>query len=70
MMNDISVNFFLNYVTLTFFVLYDFDFEGNLDFDLELDDLLFVLRNLDLLFTLCDLDLEGDLDCDLELDDA
>ena len=51
-------------------ILYDFDLEGDLDCDLEPDDLLFVLRNLDILFALCDLDLERDLDCDLELDDA
>ena len=57
-----------NLCDLDLFVLYDF--EGVLDRDLELDNLLFVLHNLDLLFALFDHDLEGDLDCDLELDDA
>ena len=52
------------------FILYVFDFEGDLDRDLELDDLLFVLHNLDLLFALSDIDLERNLDCDFELDDA
>ena len=67
MMNDVSVNFFFDLRDVDLFVLYDFDFEGDLDRDLELDDL---LQNLDLLFALCDLDLEGDLDRELELDDA
>ena len=66
-MNDASVLLF-DLRDLDLFVLYDF--EGDLDRDLELDDLLFVLHNLDLLFPLCDPDLQGDLDCDLELDDA
>ena len=48
-MTDVFVNFFLIYVTLIF-LFYMTDFEGDLDCDLELDDLLFVLRNIHLLF--------------------
>ena len=69
MMNDVSVNFFLIYVTLTFLFFMTLTLKEILIVTLNWM-IFFVLRNLDLLFALCDLDFEGDLDCDLELDDA